>query len=174
MSDVLTPRFRIDYGFSVHFTRDAFAADNDVLAGVLANPGGRPPARCLVAIDAAVLRARPELPRAIHAWFHQREERGLRLAADPLAIDGGEAAKASLAVVERIGGRCAELGLCRHSYVVMIGGGAVLDAVGLAAQIQTELIHVPPLSTARFSPSTGQKTYFIRSRALPRNSSTPL
>lgn len=37
--------------------------------------------------------------------------------------------------MEEIGQTCADLGIDRHSYVVIIGGGAVLDAVGFAASL---------------------------------------
>jgi 3-dehydroquinate synthase len=52
-----------------------------------------------------------------------------------VAVAGGELAKESLAVVERVARDVTDHGLCRHSWIVIIGGGAVLDAVGLAASL---------------------------------------
>lgn len=127
--------FSVDYRFPVVFTRDVFAADNAVLADLMAPAAGLPVARAMAYIDAAVLAARPGLVRDIHAWFSAHAERRLALAAAPEVVDGGEAAKSGLALVERVARTCVDLGLCRHSYVVIIGGGAVLDAIGLAASL---------------------------------------
>lgn len=127
--------FKVDYSFAVHFTRDVFAADNGILADVLAPAAGGRPARALVYLDERVAAAFPSLERQIHAWFALHEARGIRLAAAPEIVTGGEAAKGSLGVVERVGRTCHDLGICRHSYILIIGGGAVLDAVGFAASL---------------------------------------
>ncbi len=127
--------FQVDYSVGVHSTRDVFSPDNAVLAEVLRPPAGARPARALVYIDERVLAAFPQLTRQIHAWFTLHEQHGLRLAAAPEVVTGGEAVKGSLAIVERVGRTCHDLGICRHSYVVIIGGGAVLDAVGFAASL---------------------------------------
>lgn len=137
----LTPTMRQDWSFDVPyrfplvFTRDAFAADNAVLAGLMAPGADEPDARAIVYVDAAVLGSRPTLIRDIHAWFAGRSRERIHLAAAPEAVDGGETAKSGLAVVERVARTCVDLGLCRHSYVLILGGGAVLDAVGLAASL---------------------------------------
>jgi 3-dehydroquinate synthase len=127
--------FSVGFRFPVRFTRDVFAQDNDTLVDLLAPSPDEPPARALVYIDAAVLRSRPALTRDIHAWFAGHGERRIALAAAPESVDGGEAAKGGLAIVERVARTCVDLGLCRHSYIIIIGGGAVLDAVGLAASL---------------------------------------
>jgi len=127
--------FSVGFRFPVIFTRDAFAADNDTLAGLMAAETDGPVARAVVYVDAAVMRARPTLGRDIHAWSAAHTDRRISLAAAPVEVDGGEAAKSGLAIVERVARTCVDLGLCRHSYVIIIGGGAVLDAVGLAASL---------------------------------------
>jgi len=48
-------------------------------------------------------------------------------------IPGGERIKNGLETLDRFGRLAADLGMDRHSYVVIVGGGAVLDAVGFAA-----------------------------------------
>jgi 3-dehydroquinate synthase len=127
--------FQVDYRLDVHFTQDVFSADNQLLAELLAPPPGGRPVRALVYLDEQVAVAFPGLERQIHAWFSLQEARGLRLAAAPERVAGGEDAKGSLAIVERVGRTCHDLGICRHSYIVIIGGGAVLDAVGFAASL---------------------------------------
>ena len=129
--------FAVDFHFPVSFTRDAFAPDNGVLADLMAPAADEPPSRAVVFIDTAVLAARPGLVRDIHAWFAAHADRRIALAAAPEPISGGEAAKQGLAVVERVARVGVDLGLCRHSYVLIIGGGAVIDAVGLGARCST-------------------------------------
>ncbi len=127
--------FGVDFRFPVVFTRDVFAADNAVLAELM-DPGAESPiARAVVFIDSAVLASRPGLVRDIHAWFAAHAGHRIALAAAPEPISGGEAAKQGLAVVERVARVGVDLGLCRHSYVLIIGGGAVVDAVGLGASL---------------------------------------
>lgn len=132
---VLPQHFTVDYRFDVVFTRDVFAPDNQVLADLLAPPAGGRPSRALVYLDQGVLAADPGLPRRIHTWFSAHQAAGLRLAAEPGAVPGGETAKDSLALVERVARDASQHGLCRHSWILIIGGGAVLDAVGLAASL---------------------------------------
>lgn len=127
--------FAVHFDFPLVFTRDAFAADNTTLVELMAPTADGPDSRAVVFIDSAVLAARPSMVRDLHAWFAAQAPQRLHLAAAPEVIDGGEAAKSGLAVVERVARLCVDLGLCRHSYVLIIGGGAVLDAVGLAASL---------------------------------------
>ena len=57
----------------------------------------------------------------------------MTLVADPVAVPGGEKIKIELHYVESMQRRLHEHRIDRHSYVIAIGGGAVLDAVGLVA-----------------------------------------
>ena len=154
MTDILAQRFQVDYRFDVAFTRDAFAGDNDTLANLMEADPARP-ARALVWLDQAVVTAFPDLPRRIHAWFACQRSRGVALAADPLVIPGGEAAKSDFGLVERVARTCVEVGLCRHSYIIIIGGGAVLDAVGFAASLVHRGIRQIRLPTTTLSQADG-------------------
>ncbi|MHC5067562.1 MAG: 3-dehydroquinate synthase [Planctomycetota bacterium] len=126
--------FSVDYRFSLLTTEDAFAPGNDCLSGVLTATDGRP-SRVLVVIDEAVASAHTGLERRIARWFAAHEADQVQLAAEPLRVASGEAAKRDLGVVEQVLHAVAEHRICRHSYILAIGGGAVLDAVGLAASL---------------------------------------
>lgn len=128
------PSFSVSYRLNVHFTRDVFAPDNDLLTAVL-EPAGTRPARAVVYIDQGCLQSDPDLPRRIHVWFATRDVNRVQLAAAPAVVPGGEAIKSDLSIIENVGRQAFDLGLCRHSYVIIIGGGAVLDAVGCAASL---------------------------------------
>jgi 3-dehydroquinate synthase len=133
--DVLKQQFAVNYAFDVHFTRDVFAPDNDCLATALRGTSQGRASRALVYVDAGVAASTPDLPRRIHSWFATHESQGVELAASPEIVSGGEVTKGDLAILDRVGTAITQHRLCRHSYVVIIGGGAVLDAVGCAASL---------------------------------------
>jgi len=114
------------------FTRDVFAPENFALAKVLTprEPGEQ--VRALVFWDRGLEAAFPGFGPRISAWFAARGET-VRLAAAPIVLDGGERAKNDFAQLERVWQSIEQAGLCRHSYVVVVGGGALLDLVGFAA-----------------------------------------
>ena len=124
--------FQVPYRFQVTFTSDVFAPDNDVLAKAMPSVAGRP-ARCLVYVDDGVSAHVPDLVRRLTAWFALQP--GLELVAAVQPVAGGEVAKGDLAIIDRVGQAVHDHRLCRHSYVVIIGGGAVLDAIGLGASL---------------------------------------
>jgi len=113
----------------VEFTRGLFDPAHPLLREVLTEAGA--PARALVAIDAGVAHANPRLPAAVAAYFAAAPD--LALADTPLVIAGGEQAKSDPVALEALYAWVARNRLCRHSVLVAIGGGAVLDLVGFAA-----------------------------------------
>lgn len=82
-------------------------------------------------VDEGVEREMPDLKRRIAAYVEACP--GLVLAGPIETIVGGESAKNDPALVYDLQRRFVEFGLDRHSYVVCVGGGAVLDLVGYAA-----------------------------------------
>ena len=80
--------------------------------------------------------------------------------AQPLPVPGGERIKSELFFVEQMQQRLAEHAIDRHSFVIAIGGGAVLDAVGLAAAVThrgVRLIRVPTTVLAQDNSGVGVK-----------------
>jgi len=70
----------------------------------------------------------------------------MHLVCPPLVVPGGECAKNDLTNVATIQQAIHQYGICRHSYVMAIGGGAVIDMVGFAAATAhrgVRLIRVP-------------------------------
>jgi 3-dehydroquinate synthase len=126
-------QFTVRYAYPVCFTRDAFDPANRVLADLLrdwmsATREAAP--RLLVAIDEGLVKARPQLSAQIARYA---EAHDLVLACAPWTVRGGEDAKNRPDDVQALYRRVAALGLCRHSCIVAIGGGAMLDAIGYAA-----------------------------------------
>lgn len=128
--------YQVQVQWNIHLrcTDDVFAADNTCLLELLERDPQRG-VRCLVFVDQGLAQADLALCERIHAWFAQYEDQGVHLAAIPQIVAGGEQAKDGLAVAERVGRCCLEHHICRHSYIITLGGGAVLDAVGLGASL---------------------------------------
>lgn len=136
------------------FTRDVFAPHNLTLAQTLTprEPGEK--VRALVVWDAGLATAFPGFAEKITRWFAARGE-ALQLAAPPLALPGGERIKNDFSQLEVVWKAIEAAGLCRHSYVVAVGGGAVLDLVGFAAATAHRGIPLVRLPTTSLSQGDG-------------------
>jgi 3-dehydroquinate synthase len=115
----------------VFFTRNVFAPANPLLKEVLLGSEDRK-RRVLVVVDEALAQAQPTLAAQIEASVGAATPR-LELVCPPLVIEGGERTKNSLIHVSEIHSHIDRYHLDRHSYVIAVGGGALLDMAGLAA-----------------------------------------
>jgi 3-dehydroquinate synthase len=76
--------------------------------------------------------AQPDLLERIQDYFTAHGD-ALQLVCPPLVIEGGERTKNSYFHVSEIQSHIDRYHIDRHSYVIAIGGGALLDMAGLAA-----------------------------------------
>jgi len=149
----------VPFVYSVYFTREAFAADNPVLADALRRPG-EPAGKTLVYLDAGLVAAHPRLPEAIAEYARRRTD-AVNLLAEPRVLPGGEKAKDGWGVVEAVLDEIVRHRLCRHSYVLAAGGGALLDAVGMAASLVhrgVRLVRLPSTTLSQADGGVGVKT----------------
>ncbi|HAB19212.1 MAG TPA: 3-dehydroquinate synthase, partial [Verrucomicrobiales bacterium] len=125
----------VSWRHQVHFTEGVFNARNLLLFKVLTEnrpaPFGRM-AKALVIVDEALAEAQPELARNIEAYFSSVGA-AIRLVVPPVLMVGGEAVKNAYFRVSEIHSLIDRYHIDRHSYVIAVGGGALLDMVGLAA-----------------------------------------
>jgi 3-dehydroquinate synthase len=136
------------------FTRDVFAPDNLTLAEVLTPREPGEAVRALVFWDAGLEQSFPGFAAKITRWFAARGET-MTLAAEPVALAGGEPVKNDFSQLERIWSAINDSGLCRHSYVLAVGGGAVLDLVGFGAATAHRGIPLVRLPTTSLSQGDG-------------------
>lgn len=115
----------------VFFTDGVFDGGNDTLARALGDTGGRA-RKVLAVVEDAVVAAQPGLPAALTDWF-RRHGGPWQLAAAPLVVPGGESCKNDWHRVERLWTAINDAGIDRHSCVIAIGGGALLDLAGFAS-----------------------------------------
>lgn len=158
MQTQLKQIFRVSFQYDVHFTSKLFDPANRLLNNFFANAPVDVSTKVLVAIDEGVVHHHPALAEAIGRYFDGTQK--VSLAAAPLLVTGGEAAKNGTAVVDQVVDAIDRFGVDRHSYVMVIGGGAVLDAVGYAAAIAhrgIRLIRVPTTVLAQNDSGMGVK-----------------
>ncbi|MBU1693730.1 MAG: 3-dehydroquinate synthase [Verrucomicrobia bacterium] len=156
---VLRQAFSVPVEFPVVFTRNLFHPGNESLLKAITRKRERRVHRVAVFVDAGVARAHPGLLKRIRACFSAHAA-VLELVAPPLIVPGGERAKRNGALVGRLIARFRAWRLCRHSCIVAVGGGAVLDAVGLAAALfhrGLRLIRVPTTVLAQNDVGVGVK-----------------
>jgi 3-dehydroquinate synthase len=113
----------------------------------------------IVVVDRGVERAHPALLDAIGAYCLEHRD-AMVLSVPVLVVPGGEPIKNDRRQVERILDAINTAGLCRHSYLVAVGGGAVLDAAGFAAATAhrgIRLIRVPTTVLAQDDSGVGVK-----------------
>ncbi len=123
-------KFSIDYEYEVMFTHNLFSENNNSLRELL----GEKESKVIVFIDEGVDKAFPSLKKDIIRWS-EKNPGVLDLKLPIQIVEGGEKIKNNFSVIENICNAMTTAGICRHSYCLIIGGGAVLDAVGFAAAI---------------------------------------
>ena len=123
---------QVSYRHRVHFTRGVFAAENPLFHQVLGTEKTNAVAKALVVVDETLAQSQPRLLTDIEAYFalHAAD---LKLVCAPLILEGGERAKNSYFHVSEIQSQVEKHHIDRHSYIIAVGGGALLDVVGLAA-----------------------------------------
>jgi len=129
---VIERSIQVCYRLRVHFTQDVFGPTNPVLKDVLVNGEPQTIHKALVVMDESLAQAHPDLVQKIEAYFSRHRD-CLNLVCPPFVIEGGERTKNSYFHVSEIHSRIDRHHIDRHSYVIGIGGGALLDMVGLAA-----------------------------------------
>ena len=157
-------RTTVDVDFSVafrhrlRFTHDVLGTDSEVLVQLLESSEGRIP-RVQFWLDEHVSNANPDLRQRLHSIARRNTDK-FQVVGNPQIVPGGEAVKNDIHILERMLKVFHEADLDRRSYVVVIGGGAVLDAVGFAAAIAhrgLRLIRIPTTTLAQADSGIGVK-----------------
>jgi 3-dehydroquinate synthase len=167
--DTLSFPITLQHEHRLIFTREVFSPANPVLADLLTprEPGGK--ARAVVFWDSGLQGT--DFPRQMTAWFAARADR-VALEAEPVMLPGGEGVKNDFHQLERAWQVINDAKICRHSFVIAAGGGAVLDLVGFAAATAHRgipLIRLPTTSLSQADGGLGVKNgvnYFTKKNWL--------
>jgi 3-dehydroquinate synthase len=164
---IIRQRFTVSYEYAIAFTRGCFDSANATLAELMACAGARPRPRCVVFVDLGVAERRPDLVAAITRYFATRGDTPA-LALPPQVLPGGETIKNEAHMIGQMHDAILDNGIDRHSYVVAVGGGAFLDAVGLAAATAhrgVRLVRAPTTVLAQNDGGVGVKSAINRNGA---------
>ncbi|MBL9119997.1 MAG: 3-dehydroquinate synthase [Phycisphaerae bacterium] len=152
--------FTVDFVHRVRFTSDLLSPTNPVLADALdPDRRGRGPSRLITVVDDGVAKAWPGLAERVAAYASAHPERVPRPEA-ALVIRGGEVTKNDHETVDAVIEAVDRHRICRQSFVLAIGGGAMLDAVGFAAATAhrgVRLVRVPTTTLAQDDAAMGVK-----------------
>jgi len=117
-------------------------------------------AETLTSFADSACQCHPEpLLERIHAYVAAHPGR-LSMPGEIVTIPGGEDCKNAPRWLEDFLRHIHDAGICRQSYVVVIGGGAVLDSIGLAAAIAhrgVRLVRLPTTTLAQADSGVGVK-----------------
>jgi len=131
----LQQSFQVPYTYSIFFTKGLFGLENKILGTFFRSFGEAGFQRkVLLVIDKGFLTHHPALQQAIIAYFARLED-VVKLVPKIVILPGGEEAKNSPALFDEIVEAINEYGIDRHSFVIGMGGGAILDLVGYAAAV---------------------------------------
>ena len=125
--------FSVKYFQRVLFTRGVFDVSNTTLRDLLSaarEEGCK--TKALTFVDSHFASAYPEVIESLEAYAAANAET-CSLAAPTGVISGGEGCKNDFSLVEHCWKAINDAGIDRHSFVFVIGGGAVLDLVCFAA-----------------------------------------
>jgi 3-dehydroquinate synthase len=152
-------RFVVGFEFPVLFTEHLFSPDNAVLRDTITRLEETRRHRCIVFVDDGLSAVRPGLVAEIEAYALAHAA-AIELVTAPLIVAGGEKVKNELFHVEWMQGLIQKHRIDRHAFVIALGGGAVLDAVGLVAATShrgIRLIRIPTTVLSQNDSGVGVK-----------------
>ncbi len=133
MEDFLQQTFSVRFEYNVFFTEDLFDRKNPVFRDFLLSRQTDTTRKLLFIVDSGVTTHHPGLDAQIRSYF--QELPAVSLIPEILMVPGGERAKNNKSLFYQIVDAVDRHGIDRHSYVVAIGGGSVLDLAGYAAAV---------------------------------------
>ncbi|MES0488932.1 MAG: 3-dehydroquinate synthase [Leptospirales bacterium] len=161
-----TQKFQVAYEFKVCFCHSLFDVDDPLFANILnavSSEAGRHDkhagiSKCVIVLDEGVAKTTPELLTRVSDYAERYRDQIDLMAT--LVIPGGEAAKNSPERLKQILSLLHENSMDRHSYLIAIGGGAILDLVGFAAALfhrGVRLVRVPTTVLSQNDAGVGVK-----------------
>ena len=159
---VIERTITVQWRHQVHFTENLFAPSNPLFRDTIASAAqgtARRRAKVLFVVDESLAVAQPALLPAIQGYCAAYAA-DIDLVTPPITIVGGEAVKNAYFRVSEIHAQIDRYHIDRHNYVVAIGGGALLDMVGLAAATAhrgVRHIRIPTTTLAQDDSGVGVK-----------------
>lgn len=150
--------FSIQYHYRLFFTENLFDSKNDLFRELVHSYKPGESVKVYFVVDEGVLHLHPGLLEAVESYC--RFNKNVLRYTGYLAVEGGEASKNNINYVNEVLQAINENAICRHSFVVAIGGGAVIDMAGYAAAIAhrgVKLIRIPTTVLSQNDAAVGVK-----------------
>lgn len=144
MPTEITQTFSVGYSFPVLFTRGVFDPANDSLRTTLRRAGARRH-RALLVVDSNFADGNPGFFAQCAAYAEAHSDT-LEFITQPFIVRGGEICKSDPVEVAQLHKLVEQHRIDRQSFIIAVGGGAVLDAIGYAtatAHRGVRLIRMP-------------------------------
>jgi 3-dehydroquinate synthase len=159
-SQLYEQRFTVEFDYPVVFCPRALEPSEAALAWCISRrePERRQPV--FVVLDGGLVAARPQLPAEIEVYL-SAHARHLELVAPPLNVPGGENVKNDPAIITDLLAHLAAARLDKQGTLLVIGGGAVLDAAGYAGSTThrgVRVVRMPSTVLAQNDAGVGVKT----------------
>lgn len=132
--DFLQQSFSVRFDYKVFFTTHLFSPHNPLLQEFLRiEKKSDTPPKIFFVLDEGVVVNHPDLVKQIRSYF--KDFKSLDLVEEMMIVPGGEVAKNDEPLFRHIVSAVNTHKIDRHSYLVAIGGGSVLDLAGYAAAV---------------------------------------
>jgi len=172
----ISQTFSVNYDYKLYFTNGLFNTENSLFINILKNYQKEGLVKMIFVVDQQVIATDEYLLDNIKK-YGQKYQENINIK-EIIPVIGGEASKNDKSNVERIWNSINEKSICRHSFVVVIGGGAVIDMAGYAAATAhrgVKLIRIPTTVLAQNDAAVGvknsinafKKKNFLGTFALP-------
>ncbi len=156
---VLLQKIAVPFEYPVYFTSELFSPENPCLLDAMMRREPWRRHRLFAVVDRGVADCHPSLVPQLEGLAVQHPRR-LDLVGAPLIIPGGEGCKNDPGATTRLQQAFDRHRLDRHAFVMVIGGGAVLDLVGYAVSLMhrgLRLLRVPTTVLAQCDSGLGVK-----------------
>jgi len=150
--------FSVAYAYKLYFTTDIFISENTLFRDIMATYKPKSRIKVLFIIDDGVVKKHKNIIAKIDNYCNTHQK-SLELT-ESIIVKGGEHSKNSERSVNKVLKGINENGICRHSFVIAIGGGAVIDMAGYAAAIAhrgVKLIRIPTTVLSQNDSAVGVK-----------------
>jgi 3-dehydroquinate synthase len=159
MMQCIQQTFKVDYSYQILFTQQLFSPSNQTFGNYLAAQATAGlTKKLLFLLDDGVAVSHPQLITQITTYLQQTE--GFKIAGEVILVPGGEACKNDQDLFYQLIDQLDQQGIDRHSFVVAIGGGAVLDLAGMVAAVShrgVRHIRIPTTVLAQNDSGVGVK-----------------
>ena len=150
--------FSVHYEYQLLFTQGVFHIDNPLFAERIAKYKPNEAVKLFFVIDKGLADAHPDILMQIEAYCkaHAKQLKHTQ----SVVLAGGEQSKNSSEAIETVLKGINDNAICRHSFVIAIGGGALIDMVGYTAAIAhrgVKLIRIPTTVLSQNDAAVGVK-----------------